>query len=170
MLYQMLTGQVPFKGSNPMAIYWKHIREQPTRPSLLNPAISPAVERVMLCALEKDPGRRFKTPLALARAYREALEASSQPHPVYILAQTSTYPTKTLSEAAASITEPALEHLLSLRQRTHRRFSLVTATLLTLVFLLVVSLFLGFSLSNVNSGIRASTTTLKAGAPFDNRI
>src|SRR5712692_9065996 len=33
MLYQMLTGQVPFKGNSPLSIYWKHIKEEPTPPS-----------------------------------------------------------------------------------------------------------------------------------------
>jgi serine/threonine protein kinase len=53
-LYQMLTGKTPFQGSNPLSIYWKHIRELPIPPSLLNPAISYAVERVVLRALEKS--------------------------------------------------------------------------------------------------------------------
>jgi serine/threonine protein kinase len=72
-LYQMLTGQTPFRGSTPLAIYWKHIQEQPLRPSLLDPAIPVAIEQVILCALEKDPQLRFKSPQALARAYAQAL-------------------------------------------------------------------------------------------------
>src|SRR5438105_3175864 len=55
LLYQMLTGRVPFKGGTPLSIYWKHIKEQPIPPSLLNPAISYPVEQVILHALEKNP-------------------------------------------------------------------------------------------------------------------
>src|SRR6266487_2327364 len=78
LLYQMLTGRVPFKGSTPLSIYWKHIKEQPTPPSLLNPAISHAVEEVVLHALEKAPGRSFKTVQAMAQAYARALQTPDQ--------------------------------------------------------------------------------------------
>ncbi len=78
LLYEMVTGHVPFQGSMPMAVLVKHMHEQPVRPSLLNPAITLHVEQVILCALEKEPSRRFKTPQALAQAYRQALTASEQ--------------------------------------------------------------------------------------------
>lgn len=73
LLYQMVTGRVPFTAETPLAIYWKQIREQPIPPSRLNPAIPRPVEEVILRALEKDPRRRFKTALALAYAYMQAL-------------------------------------------------------------------------------------------------
>lgn len=72
-LYQMLTGQVPFTGSTPVAICWKHIQEPPTPPSQLNPNITYPIEQVVLHALEKNPARRFPTPAALAHAYQAAL-------------------------------------------------------------------------------------------------
>ncbi len=72
-LYQMLTGKTPFRGPTPLAVYWKHIQEQPLRPSLLEPGIPDTVEQVVLCALEKDPQRRFKSSQALARACAQAL-------------------------------------------------------------------------------------------------
>jgi len=78
LLYEMVTGHVPFQGSIPMAVLMKHMHKQPVRPSLLNPAITLPVEQVILCALEKEPRRRFKTPQALAQAYRQALAASEQ--------------------------------------------------------------------------------------------
>src|SRR5947209_3295054 len=73
-LYQMLTGRVPFKASTPIAICWKHVLEQPVPPSLLNPAISHPVEQVVLCALAKDPGRRFQSIQVMAQAYNQALQ------------------------------------------------------------------------------------------------
>src|SRR6185312_922057 len=73
LLYQMVTGHVPFTAETPTAIYWKQIRDQPTPPSHLNSALSPAVDRVILCALEKDSRRRFQTVQAVADAYRDAL-------------------------------------------------------------------------------------------------
>jgi Protein kinase domain len=79
LLYQMLTGHVPFEGKTPLVVLQKQTQELPVRPSLLNPSISPLVEQVVLRALEKDPHRRFQTPRALAMAYQQALYASALP-------------------------------------------------------------------------------------------
>ncbi len=76
LLYQMVTGQMPFTGSTPLSVYWKHIQEQPVVPSLLNPAIPHSVEEVILCALEKDPRRRFSSAKELADAYLQAIHGA----------------------------------------------------------------------------------------------
>ena len=72
LLYQMLTGIVPFRGINPVAIVMKHLRDTPVPPSRINPTIPLAVEQVILQTLEKDPQRRFHTARALANAFRQA--------------------------------------------------------------------------------------------------
>lgn len=78
LLYQMLTDRLPFTGTTPLAIYWKHIQEQPAPPSTLNPQISRAVEQVIMCALDKDPQRRFPGAQAMALAYANALSAGDR--------------------------------------------------------------------------------------------
>jgi serine/threonine protein kinase len=78
-LYQLLTGHVPFRGSTPIGTYLKHIREQPASPTTLNPAIPGQVAGVILRALEKRPEDRYKSADDLARAYHNALtESTSQ--------------------------------------------------------------------------------------------
>ncbi len=77
LLYHILTGQVPFKASNPIATCRKHLLEQPVRPSLLNPAIPYTVEQVILQSLEKDPQRRFPSVQAMTQAFEQALPAPS---------------------------------------------------------------------------------------------
>ena len=72
LLYQMLTGILPFRGINPVAIVMKHLRETPVPPSRINTAIPLPVEQVILQMLEKDPQRRFHTARALANAFRQA--------------------------------------------------------------------------------------------------
>ncbi|HLX57024.1 MAG TPA: serine/threonine-protein kinase [Ktedonobacteraceae bacterium] len=78
LLYQMLTGRLPFTGTAPLSIYWKHIREQPAPPSALIPEMPPAVEAVILRALDKDPQRRFPGAQAMALAYANALRTTEQ--------------------------------------------------------------------------------------------
>jgi len=76
LLYQMVTGQLPFTGDTALAVFLKQMHEQPIPPSRLNPAIPSGVEQIILRALDKDPRRRFQTPNTLAQAYLEALHTT----------------------------------------------------------------------------------------------
>ncbi len=76
LLYQMLTGQAPFEGMNSWDVCMRQIEEQPMHPSSLNPAISQAVEQVILCSLEKDVALRFATVTTFANAYEKACSPS----------------------------------------------------------------------------------------------
>jgi serine/threonine protein kinase len=73
-LYQMLTGRVPFTGDSPVAISLKHIQASPMPPSELNSTIPQAIEDVILKALAKDPNERYQQAEILAYAYWEALK------------------------------------------------------------------------------------------------
>lgn len=73
LLYQMITGRVPFVGDTPIATYWKQVNELPVPPSTWNSAISRAIDLVVLKVLEKDPRRRFQSAMELADVYQRAL-------------------------------------------------------------------------------------------------
>lgn len=72
-LYEMLTGVVPYQGDSPIAIAIKHIQEQPELPSKLNPKIYPQLEKVIIRAMNKDPALRFES----ARAMLYSLKAAA---------------------------------------------------------------------------------------------
>jgi len=67
-MYEMLTGHVPFDGDNPVAGAMQHIHDAPTPPSQLNPNIPPALEELIMRCLEKIPEMRFRDGMQLARA------------------------------------------------------------------------------------------------------
>lgn len=58
-LYEMLTGKVPYEGESPISVALKHVNEQAIPPSRYNPGIPPLLEAAVMKALAKNPGRRF---------------------------------------------------------------------------------------------------------------
>ena len=60
-LYEALTGRVPFEAESPVAVALKQISETPRRPSELNPQVPPALDAVVLKALAKDPLNRYQS-------------------------------------------------------------------------------------------------------------
>jgi serine/threonine-protein kinase len=67
-LYEALTGRVPFDGDSAVTIALKQVSERPRPPSELNPNVSPALDAVTLRALAKDPANRFASAIDFARA------------------------------------------------------------------------------------------------------
>jgi eukaryotic-like serine/threonine-protein kinase len=59
MLYEMLTGKVPFSGPNPFAIMNDRLLNNPVPPREINPEISPQLQEVIYRALERDPKNRY---------------------------------------------------------------------------------------------------------------
>ncbi len=68
MLYEALTGEVPFEADTPVAVALKQISEQPRSPSQLNPQVSPALDIVVGKALAKEPENRFQSADEFLRA------------------------------------------------------------------------------------------------------
>ena len=73
-LFEMLTGRVPFDGENAVAIAMKQVGEEPAAPSSINPKVSPALDAIVLKALAKDPAQRFSSAAEMAAAL-DAAEA-----------------------------------------------------------------------------------------------
>jgi len=71
-LYQMLTGRVPFTGDSPTAIINGHLHLPPTPPSRLTAFVTPQVEAVVLRALAKNPQERFGSAQEMAWALAQA--------------------------------------------------------------------------------------------------
>jgi len=59
-LYEMLTGQVPFDDPNPVTITYKQVREDPMPPSVIDPEIPTTLEAIVMKAMSKNPANRFQ--------------------------------------------------------------------------------------------------------------
>ncbi|HSP77710.1 MAG TPA: protein kinase, partial [Myxococcaceae bacterium] len=76
-LFEMVTGRLPFVASSPVATALKRLREPPPSPCELVPGLGPVWERVLLRALARRPDERFATACELIEALREAPPASA---------------------------------------------------------------------------------------------
>ncbi|MFD1436182.1 Stk1 family PASTA domain-containing Ser/Thr kinase [Kroppenstedtia eburnea] len=64
-LYEMVTGQLPFDGDSAISIAMKHLQDPVEDPAGLNPDVPPEIHRIILKAMEKEPDRRFETALEM---------------------------------------------------------------------------------------------------------
>lgn len=158
-LYQMLTGRVPFKSHSPLGIYWKHQREQPMPPSLLNATITRQVELVILRALEKDPQRRFSSAREFANAYRQAIEPITRP---YTRPATSSTRKQLESFFTSRVTMPRLAYLPSVKT--------VATAITALLLLCVLPTILGFSLYHNQSQSSTQFSNLGANVLYKNGV
>ncbi|TGA96087.1 protein kinase domain-containing protein, partial [Streptomyces palmae] len=65
MLFELLTGRLPFDADSPLAIAYAHVQEEPVAPSSINQAIPPAVDALVARALKKNPNERFPSAEAM---------------------------------------------------------------------------------------------------------
>ncbi len=141
-LYEMVTGRVPFRASTPIGVCWKQLQEQPVRPSLLNSTVPLAIEQVILCALEKDPHSRFKSVRALVQAYQGSLEAAEQPEMASALALSNTLQALKILKPA-TIDTPSPQQTVPKRQYPRSRAQRLLVAFTAFIFLLTTSLSLG---------------------------
>ena len=82
MLFEMLTGQVPFTDSSAMSVALKHISDPPPLPRSINPKIASEVENVVIKLLNKEPAQRFASGQAVVEALELAFTGSVRQVPV----------------------------------------------------------------------------------------
>ncbi|MFN2588536.1 MAG: Stk1 family PASTA domain-containing Ser/Thr kinase [Actinomycetota bacterium] len=73
-LYEMVTGRPPFAGDTPLAIAYKHVREDPVAPSGVNPDVPRALDAITLKALSKNPENRYSSAHEMREDLRRFLE------------------------------------------------------------------------------------------------
>ncbi|MCD9903360.1 protein kinase [Streptomyces sp. MT29] len=76
MLFQLLTGRIPFDADSPLAIAYAHVQEEPVAPSTINRSVTPAMDALVARALKKNPNERFPSAAAMRDEIARVLNAS----------------------------------------------------------------------------------------------
>ena len=106
-VFEILTGQVPFQDDSPMSIALSHITSEPPRPRSINPAIPDEVEAVVLKALAKEPGDRYPTAGEFYRALEAAYVSAEVEMPTLAVQPPSKLAPKMPVQSAAQVKTPA---------------------------------------------------------------
>lgn len=73
-LYEMVTGRVPFDADTPVSVALKHMHEEPIEPIKINPLIPISVNKIILKAMQKNPNDRYTTATEMLRDLNTALK------------------------------------------------------------------------------------------------
>src|SRR5258706_6417209 len=113
LLYEMLTGLVPFDDPSPTAVALQHITQPPPAPRTINKNLSPEIEAVLLKALSKSAQERYQTGAEMIAALEQAIDVSPAVTPLaplppppaglQILAQPARLSQMSVSEVIASL-------------------------------------------------------------------
>lgn len=145
-LYEMLTGQVPFPGDDPIEVMHRHMFETPRDPRELNDAISPALSAVVLRALAKEPEARFTS----AREMHDALA----------MLHFAELPGHALLRATTTMQRTALRRRPSRTARAPFLTSFVGALMLAVLVLII-------ALALVSSGVGADDSIQNPSQPTE---
>ncbi len=119
MLYEMLTGTVPFSGPNPFAVMNDRLLNQPQPPSQLEPAVTPQMQEIIYRALEREPKNRYASAREMAHdlAHQDQVGVSARPDAEQWQRRKSPELRRTLGYAALALIPLAIFVLLLLVAR-----------------------------------------------------
>jgi eukaryotic-like serine/threonine-protein kinase len=76
-LYEIFTGQLPFRGDSAISIGFQQLKDDPVRPRDLNPHVPEELEAIILKALQKDPHKRYSAIKDLRQDFEKLLQSHS---------------------------------------------------------------------------------------------
>jgi len=119
-LYELLTGEVPFTGETSMAIAWRHLRERVPPPSRANPGVPVSLDRVVLNSTERDRERRTADAAAMRADLQRADAELAPATPIAELAAAVTPADEVPADRLSTVTIP---RTLSPKERRKQRLS-----------------------------------------------
>lgn len=120
-LYEMLTGRLPFEGEGPLAVALKHLQEEPVEPSGLNARVPPQLDAIVLKALAKGPSERYSSAEEMRQALLRYQQFSDQ-----------------MTSQFAPVAKPVAARKTPAASRGRSRFDWLTALLVLMILAAVI--------------------------------
>ncbi len=152
-LYEMVTGGVPFVADTPLAVLFKHISDPLPLPSKVKPDIPEAIEQVILKALAKDPQDRFATAGEFVTAWKNALEQAKKAHQRETVPPTPVRPSVATSQPEVKAAAPK-----AVQSKSRTPIGWIAGCLAGACLLLAVLGIGGYVLTGRNFGLFAGST------------
>ncbi len=150
-LYEMLTGRVPFVGDTPVAVAMQHINDAPPPVTELAPETPPAVIAVLMKAMAKTPADRYQNAREMAEALIKAKDGIMDPSAASIAAQAyMPQPPKQEQPKQRQVAQPKTKKRLSRKQRQ----TIITTCVMSALMLAM----LVFGVINVYRSVLNSTS------------
>ncbi len=73
-MYEMVTGRVPFDADTPVSVALKHMQEEPEEPTDINPSVPTAINKIIMKALQKDTTLRYQSSTEMLRDLKKSLK------------------------------------------------------------------------------------------------
>ncbi len=115
MLYEMLTGVVPFDDPSPASLALQHLTLPPPPPRDINPELGVETERVLLKALSKSPAERYQTGSDLMRALESSLTSPHESAEEYIELPPPAAGLRDLSLSRLTVADRVAQHVQATR-------------------------------------------------------
>ena len=154
-LYEMLTGRVPFVGDTPVAVAMQHINEMPPPVTDLAPETPPAVVAVLMKAMAKSPAERYQSAREMADALLKAKEGIVDPTAANISAQAYVSPAQQRAKAEAKQPQKTRQPVQTKKRMSRKQRQTLITTCVTSVLVLAL---LVFGIINVYRGVLNSTS------------
>ncbi len=143
-MYEMLTGKVPFDADTPVSIALMHMQEKPVEPIELNPNIPTSVNKIVVKAMQKDANLRYQSAQELLRDLNMALK-NPEGNFVFMKDTENDYPTQripTMQDAEISEDSDVKEEKgLKKFIKKHKVFSAITGAIILFVLTILVTYY-----------------------------
>jgi eukaryotic-like serine/threonine-protein kinase len=135
LLYELLTGAPPFTGDSPVAVAYQHVRENPKPPSQLDPAVTPAMDAIVLKALAKNVENRYQSAAEMREDIERALDGRAVRAPAVMIDQ----PTEIRRAGSTTTAMPPLPP----DTGRGRRYASIAALVVAAIVVVVLGLTVG---------------------------
>src|SRR5258706_4506181 len=163
-LYEMVTGRVPYEAETPVAVVFKHIQDPLPSARKLNPNLPEALELILLKALAKNPDDRYQTADEFAEAIRKALPENDQADKLFSqnsMPVDASKPVVNLQSIQSPSTVPNLEsRIVTSKNMQSNRLPIWTFAGFGAIALFAIVMFLGKNMFNTQVSPTLSPTDI----------